>query len=487
MNRVVQRSRLSGQSSAQIYPVVLSGGAGTKLWPLSRTLYPKQLLPLTSNRSLLQETVSRHHDDAGFAPPLVVCNEQHRFLVAEQLAELDIRPQSILLEPQGRNTAPAIAAAACWLVARDPEAVMLVQPSDHLIGSIDEFRRAVVRGLAAVAAERLVTFGTTPRRPDAAYGYIQAGAALDGLEGVHRVMRFVEKPDQATAKRFIDSGVFYWNSGILLCSAQRYLEELRRLHLTIHECCLRAVDGGREDLDFFRLEAEAFTAAPSLSIDHAVMEHTDRAAVVPVEMEWSDVGSWTTLREAGPADADGNVVRGDVMLQDVRNSLVHGDGRLVAAIGLEDVVVVATDDAVLVAKADRAGDVSRLVERLRAGNRPEPVQHSTVYRPWGYYRTVDAGERYQVKRIMVKPGAKLSLQKHFHRSEHWVVVRGTASVTRGTETMLLQENESIYIPLGTAHRLENPGKVPLHLIEVQSGAYLGEDDIVRLSDTYGRS
>jgi mannose-1-phosphate guanylyltransferase / mannose-6-phosphate isomerase len=486
MNRVVDRSRLADQTSAQIYPVILSGGAGTRLWPLSRALHPKQLLPLLTSRTLLQETVVRNADDAGFAAPIVVCNEAHRFMIDEQLREVGVTSQAILLEPVPRNTAPALAVVAAWLVARDPEAIMLVQPSDHVIGTPAAFHAAVVRGLAAAAQGRLVTFGIAPSRPEPGFGYIQTGPELDGVGGVHAVGRFVEKPDAATARRFIDSGVFYWNSGIFLMAAAQYLDELRRFHAVIHDCCTEAVAGGSADGAFFRLGADAFAASPSLSVDHAVMEHTERAAVVPVEMGWSDVGSWQALRDASVLDEAGNVVHGDVMLEDVHGSYLRSEGRLVAAIGLTDMIVVSTDDAVLVAKADRAQDVSRLVDRLRQSNRPEPMQHTTVYRPWGYYRTVDAGERYQVKRIMVKPGAKLSLQKHFHRAEHWVVVQGTALVTKGEETGLVRENESIYIPLGTNHRLENPGKLPLHLIEVQSGAYLGEDDIVRISDSYGR-
>jgi mannose-1-phosphate guanylyltransferase / mannose-6-phosphate isomerase len=487
MNKIVDRSRLAELGSAQIHPVILSGGAGTRLWPLSRALHPKQLLPLLSSRTLLQETAARSIDDAGFAAPIIICNEEHRFMITEQLREIGLAPQRILLEPAGRNTAPALAVVASWLVARDPEAVMLVQPSDHLIGSPAAFYAAVVRGLAATTLGRLVTFGVTPNRPEPGYGYIQAGIELDGVAGANQVSRFVEKPDRETAQRFIDSGKFYWNSGIFLMSARQYLDELQRLHPVIHDSCADAVARGSDDGEFFRLDAASFAEAPSLSIDHAVMEHTDRAAVVPVDMAWSDVGSWQALRDAGQRDADGNIVQGDVLLEDVRDCYVRSDGRLVAAIGLDDVVVVSTDDAVLVAKTDRAAEVGRIVERLRQRNRPEPIQHTTVYRPWGYYRTVDGGERYQVKRIMVKPGAKLSLQKHFHRAEHWVVVQGTAMVTKGEENLLVRENESIYIPLGTNHRLENPGKLPLHLIEVQSGAYLGEDDIVRISDTYGRA
>lgn len=475
------------QGSAQIHPVILSGGAGTRLWPLSRTAYPKQLLPLVSTRTLLQDTAARNLSDVGFAAPLLICNDEHRFLVDEQLRQIGIVPQAILLEPTARNTAPAIATAALWLLARDPDALMLVQPSDHVIADPASFQQAVMAGLAAAQQGLLVTFGVKPDRAETGYGYIRAGAPLADAPGVLQVDRFVEKPDRSTAERFLKSGEFYWNSGIFLIGARAYLDELERINPDIFAACQRAVREGSEDLAFFRLDGAAFAASPALSIDHAVMEHTTRAAVVAVDMAWSDVGSWHALREIGESDSDGNVLHGDVVAQRVTNSYIRSDGTLVAALGVDNIVVVATDDAVLVANADEAGQVSGMVEALRRSNRPESDQHVTGYRPWGNYRSVDAGERFQVKRITVKPGGRLSLQKHYHRAEHWVVVQGTALVQRGEERMLVRENESIYIPIGTEHRLENPGKLPLLLIEVQSGPYLGEDDIVRIADSYGRA
>lgn len=486
MNAVIETSRVVGQGSFRIHPVILAGGSGTRLWPLSRSAYPKQLLPLMSERSLLQETVQRNGVDLGFARPIVICNEEHRFLIDDQLRELGVDPQQIILEPLARNTAPALAAVAIWLIARDPDALMLVQPADHVIGAPEEFQRAVQAGLVAASDGSLVAFGIRPTRPEPGYGYIKVGPLMDQSDHVRTVDRFVEKPDIATATQYVDSGAYCWNSGIFLLSARRYLEELERLHPEILAACNRAVTEGQEDLGFFRLNSEAFGAAAALSIDHAVMEHTRHAAVVPVDMDWSDLGSWKAMREAGRSDIDGNVVIGDVVVRDAHNSYLRTEDKLLAVIGLDDIVVISTDDAVLVAKADRVDEVSRLVDQLKKGNRSESVSHSTCHRPWGSYRSVDTGDRFQVKRITVKPGAKLSLQKHYHRAEHWVVVRGTALVQRDEESLLLRENESVYIPIGAAHRLENPGKLPLHLIEVQSGSYLGEDDIVRLVDSYGR-
>lgn len=488
MDTITDLAKFQHLSSAQIHPVILSGGSGTRLWPLSRAAYPKQFLKLVSDRSLLQETAARNLGDVGFAAPLVVCNENHRFLVTEQLGELGIRPQVILLEPLARNTGPAIAAAALWLQARDPDALMLVQPSDHVIDNPADFHRAVMRGLPAAQAGRLVTFGVKPMWPDTGYGYIQASDPLDGIDdGALDVDRFVEKPDRDTAQRFLDSGTFYWNSGIFLLSVRTYLDELAQINAAMLDACRAAVADAREDAGSLHLDAGHFGRAPALSIDHAVMEHTERAAVVPVDIAWNDVGSWSALQGIANADTEGNVVQGDVIHQGVKNCYLRSEGRLVAAIGLENITVVATDDAVLVTGTGEAGAASGVVEMLRLRGRPELHQHKTCHRPWGNYRTVDAGERFQVKRITVKPGAQLSLQKHYHRAEHWVVVCGTAVVQCGEERRLLHENQSIYIPIGAEHRLENPGKLPLELIEVQSGAYLGEDDIVRISDSYGRT
>jgi mannose-1-phosphate guanylyltransferase/mannose-6-phosphate isomerase len=471
----------------KIRPVVLSGGAGTRLWPMSREAYPKQLLPLTSALSLLQETARRVSDPNLFAPPIVVCNEEHRFVVAEQLREIGIVPGAIALEPVGRNTAPALCIGAMLALRDDADALILILPSDHAIADAAAFRAACARAADAAASGALVTFGIAPTRAETGYGYIRRGAPLGAANGCYRVAEFVEKPDAATAASFVAGGQHAWNSGMFLFPARLALEEMARLEPAMIEGCRAALEGATHDLDFLRLAREPFAALTGRSIDYALMERTDRAAVVPVEMGWSDVGAWSALWEIGGKDTSGNVLVGDVTAIDARNSYVRAEGRLVAAVGIEDLVVVATEDAVLVARRDRAQDVKDIVERLKAANRPESSFHPRVYRPWGYYQTLHDGERFQVKRITVKPGARLSLQMHHHRAEHWVVVNGTARVTRGEESFLLTENESTFIPMFTKHRLENPGKVPLNLIEVQSGAYLGEDDIVRFDDAYGRN
>lgn len=471
-------------SGRQIHPILLSGGAGTRLWPLSRVASPKQLLPLLSERTLLQETALRT-GRAIFAPPLAICSEQHRFRVAEQLHEIGVRPLNIVLEPVGRNTAPAVTVAALLLARADPDALLLVQPADHRVGDVSAFRDAVAIGERAAATGRLVTFGVTPTHPETGYGYISPGPRLEGVAGAFGVDRFVEKPDAATAESFISDG-FLWNSGIFMFTARQFLEELARLEPAMLACCREALDGGTADRDFFRLDAAAFGRTAEAPIDRAVMERTRKAAVVPVDMDWSDIGSWRRLRGSQAADADGNVVVGDVIAEGVSNSYIRAQDHLVAAVGVDNMVIVATGDATLVVPADRSEEVSRIVARLRADDRMERLDHGRVHRPWGHYETVDAGARFQVKRITVKPGASLSLQMHRHRAEYWVVVSGVARVTCNDEVRELRENESAHIPLGARHRLENPGSEPLELIEIQCGAYLGEDDIVRFEDRYGR-
>lgn len=469
----------------KIYPVILSGGSGTRLWPVSRALYPKQLVPLTSCDSLLQQTTARVAG-ADFADPIIICNAEHRFLVREQLASAKRSPSAIVVELQGRNTAPAVAVAALMLAKRDPDAVMLVMPSDHVVTNEQAFFAAVGKAAQAAAAGALTTFGIHPTAPETGYGYIEGGAAFPGVEGCLRVRRFIEKPERATAEALLASGGHFWNSGIFLFTARGFLRELERFEPTILKACTAAVDGMTEVGGFSMLAEDAFQLSPSNSIDYAVMERTDQSAVVPVDMGWSDVGSWSALWEIAAKDGDGNALRGDVVAHDVANSFLMSDGPLVAAAGIRDVVVVATPDAVLVVGRDAAQDVKKLVDRLKLDGRHHHRSHVRVHRPWGSYQAIDAGERYQVKRITVAPGAALSLQLHHHRAEHWIVVRGTAKVTCGDTVVLVHENQSTYIPIGTAHRLENPGKVQLELIEVQSGAYLGEDDIVRLDDDYGR-
>jgi len=466
---------------SSILPVILSGGSGTRLWPLSREAYPKQFLPLTGERTMLQATWLRVADIAAH-PPIVVANESHRFVAAEQLQQAGTAPSAILLEPIGRNTAPAIAAAALEARRNGDDPLLLVLPSDHLINDITRFHQAIAQAATIAEQGKLVTFGIQPTAPETGYGYIKAVAG----DGPRTIERFVEKPDLATAETYVASGEYYWNSGMFLFRASRYLEELERLQPQILAACRTAWEKARRDTDFIRLDADAFKASPSDSIDYAVMEKTGDAAVVPLDAGWSDVGSWTALRDVSEQDADGNAHRGDVIAIDCRNTFAYGD-RLIAMVGLEDVIVVETNDAVLVGKSDRMQEVKDVVAQLKADGRSEATWHRKVYRPWGAYDSIDHGERFQVKRITVKPGGTLSLQMHHHRAEHWIVVSGTAEVTRGDEVLLLTENQSTYIPLGVTHRLRNPGKLPLELIEVQSGSYLGEDDIVRFEDTYGRA
>ncbi len=467
-----------------LIPVILSGGAGTRLWPLSRELYPKQLLALTSQRTMIQDTALRLKGlDA--AAPVVVCNDAHRFLVAEQLRLIGIEPRAIVLEPVGRNTAPAIALAALAALkdsgSEDP--TLLVLPADHVIRDVAAFQMAAVAALTAAEQGRLVTFGVVARTAETGYGYIKRAEALGP---VYRIGQFVEKPNATRAAQFVESGEYYWNSGMFVFRARRYLEELERLAPPIAAACRKAFEGSKSDLDFTRIDPKAFASCPSDSIDYAVMEKTKEAVVVPLDAGWSDVGSWASLHAASDADASGNVAHGDVLVEDSNNCYLHSESRLVAAVGLKDHVVVETKDAVLVAPKDRVQDVKSLVGRLKELGRYEHSLHREVFRPWGSYDSLENGNRFQVKRLSVKPGAQLSLQMHHHRAEHWVVVSGTARITRGDETFILEENQSTYIPIGVKHRIENPGKITLQVIEVQSGSYLGEDDIVRFEDRYGR-
>jgi mannose-1-phosphate guanylyltransferase/mannose-6-phosphate isomerase len=476
-----------------LIPVILSGGSGTRLWPLSRELYPKQLLPLVGKGTMLQETLARVAGVEGVGAPVVVCNESHRFLVAEQILEAGIKAQAIVLEPIGRNTAPAVAVAAMAAVSDLPNAasgragesdpLLLILPADHVIRDVQAFRTALEVGRKAALEGKLVTFGVVPNKPETGYGYIRRAA---GAGPAYPIAQFVEKPDLATARGYVESKEYFWNSGMFLFRASAVLEELRELAPKIYEACAASITAAKRDLDFTRLPAREFGACPSDSFDYAVMEKTKHGVVVPLDAGWSDVGSWSALHEAIPADNDGNVALGDVLTADSHGCYLHSTSRLVAAVGLQDHVVVETKDAVLVAPKSRVQDVKELVNQLKKQGRYETSLHREVFRPWGSYDSIDAGARFQVKRLVVKPGAQMSLQLHHHRAEHWIVVAGTARITRGEETFLLEENQSTYIPLGTRHRIENPGKIPLHIIEVQSGTYLGEDDIVRFEDRYGR-
>ncbi|MBL1274713.1 MAG: mannose-1-phosphate guanylyltransferase/mannose-6-phosphate isomerase [Ectothiorhodospiraceae bacterium] len=501
----------------KIQPVILSGGAGTRLWPLSREQYPKQLLAFQGEKTLLQQTVQRLDGLSTVvgqvAGPIIVCNEQHRFLVAEQLRTINHQSEAILLEPEGRNTAPALTVAALVALKQGNDPVLLVMPADHVITNIAAYHLAVKAAATLAEDGALVTFGIVPTAPETGFGYIRKGGPVTApdtnAEGASQSSAlspqsyyldvFVEKPDAQTAQAYVDSGEYLWNSGMFVMKASVWIEQMRQFQPDMLTACQQSIEKASEDLDFCRLNIEAFKTCPSDSIDYAVMEklggeqssdtaHTESAlaAIVPLDAGWSDLGAWSAIWEVGESCADGNVSKGDVMSHNCHNSLFHSEHRLVAGVGLDNIVVVETADAVMVAHKDHAQDVKKIVERLKADGRSERLVHRQVYRPWGSYEGVDAGERFQVKRIIVNPGAALSLQMHHHRAEHWIVVKGTARVTCGEKEFLLSENQSTFIPIGEKHRLENPGSLPLEIIEVQSGSYLGEDDIVRFEDRYGR-
>lgn len=467
-----------------LIPVIMAGGSGTRLWPLSRKLYPKQYLAFGGEMSMLQETVKRL-DGLAIDQPLLVCNEEQRFLAAEQLRRMGIEGSPILLEPEGRNTAPAIALAALYAVSKGQDPILLVLAADHVIKDTDAFHESVQKASQLAEKDKLVTFGIVPQSPETGYGYIKKGHRLD--EAGYKVQGFVEKPDLDTARAYLESGDYLWNSGMFMFRAGLYLEELKRFEPEIYDVCAKAMENVSVDMDFIRADKKIFLSCPENSVDYAVMEKTDNAAIVPLDAGWCDVGSWSALWDISLRDAQGNALRGDVMAMDTRNSFVLAESRLVATLGVDDLVIVETKDAVLVSRKDKAQNIKSIVQEINKKGRSEHITHREVFRPWGSYDSIDLGGRYQVKRITVKPGAKLSVQMHHHRAEHWVVVSGTAKVTNGEKSFLVTENQSTFIPVGQTHSLENPGTIPLELIEVQSGSYLGEDDIVRFEDRYGRS
>lgn len=493
LTQVVPDSALLGEHSradAHIVPVILCGGSGTRLWPVSREGLPKQFWPLVSDQSMLQETLRRAtgtlSDGTRLGKPLIVCNQEHRFLVAGQLADAGVPDPIMVLEPVGRNSAPAVAAAALVVAERDPEAVLWIMPADALIADTAALHAALSVAVQAALRGRIVTFGIRPTTPETGFGYIETGTELGSVSGAFEAARFIEKPNLDTAKEFVGSGRHLWNSGMFVAAAATLLEEFERYAPDVLAQVQRALGGGHQNQSIIRPDDAAFAACPAISLDYAIAERTQCAAVVPTNLVWSDLGNWGAVWDVSTKDARGNVAIGDAIVEDADRCLVRSDGRLAAVVGLQDAVLVVTDDAVLAMHRDRSQQVKQVVERLKSAGRSEAVAHRRVHRPWGFYESLALGPRFQVKRIVVDPGQKLSLQKHFHRAEHWVVVQGTATVTRDHEEVLVSENESIYLPLGCVHRLENIGRIPLVLIEVQVGSYLGEDDIVRIADTYGR-
>ncbi|WP_213297269.1 mannose-1-phosphate guanylyltransferase/mannose-6-phosphate isomerase [Paraburkholderia sacchari] len=470
-----------------VYPVILCGGSGTRLWPMSRGGYPKQYLKLSGDFTLVQQTALRLADAPGVGAPIVITNQDQRFLVADQLHSIGVIPSAIVLEPAGRNTAPAVAAAALLLAEKDPHALMLILPSDHVIANNSVFAKLAAEAGEIAQSGRLVTFGIEPTMPHTGYGYIRGGNVLASHEGAYVVDAFIEKPNVETANRFLAEGGYYWNSGMFMMKVSTYLEELARFEPKVLEHVELSLASAKRDDDFTRLDQQAFEGSPNISIDYAVMEKTECATVIAASgLGWSDIGSWSSLADISTRDDQGNTLTGDVMTDDVAQSYIRAEHRMVAAIGVKDLVIVETADAVLVAHRRETERVKKIVERLNESGRHESVTHRKVARPWGSYESIDQGERFQVKRIIVNPGSSLSLQMHHHRAEHWIVVRGTARIFNEGQELLLAENQSTYIPLGAKHRLQNPGKIPLELIEVQSGSYLGEDDIVRFEDNYGR-
>jgi len=468
-----------------ITPVILSGGAGTRLWPLSRKAHPKQLLPLLHKTSLLQDTINRLDGLEGIEQAVIICNEDYRFMVAEQARTTSLGAKAIILEPVGRNTAPAIALAAFTVMQGNDDAILLVLPADHDITNISEFHKAIKVGEQQAKQGHFVTFGIVPDSPETGYGYIKA-ASTTAVNEVADIEKFVEKPDLETATKYLDEGGYYWNSGMFMFKASDYLKALQEFVPAIYTASKNAIDAAQKDMDFIRVGIEEFKTCPGDSIDYAVMEKVQNAVVIPVDIGWSDVGSWSALHEIGEQDENNNIFIGDTKCISTKNSYVRAESKLVTTLGLDNIIIVDTEDALLVASKDHVQEIKAIVGALSAENRDEVVLHKRVCRPWGCYQGIDQAERFQVKRITVNPGAALSLQLHHHRAEHWVIVSGTAKVTKGDEKLILSENESIYIPLGTKHRLENIGQIPLELIEVQTGSYLGEDDIVRFDDVYGR-